>query len=121
MATASACAWLAVTQGSDVRSDARNAAERRAYTARPVVKRPKPDLSRLEFSYLNRFAKSNDDRSEARDVAVNAIRAQYQQFPADILDDVEDFARCFASQFADVLPYYDVIQGYATDRIHSRT
>jgi glycosyltransferase involved in cell wall biosynthesis len=90
-------------------------AERRAYTARPVVKRPKPDLSRLEFSYLNRFAKSNDDRSEARDVAINAIRAQYQQFPADILDDVEDFARCFASQFADVLSYYDVIQGYATD------
>ncbi len=90
-------------------------AERRAYVAPPVVKLPRPDLNRPEFSYLNRFGKGSDNRSGARDAIVSTIRAQYRQFPVDILDDVEGFARNLASQFADVLPYYDVIQGYATD------
>ena len=33
-------------------------AERRANTTRPVVKLPRPDLNRPEFSYLSRFGKA---------------------------------------------------------------
>ncbi len=75
----------------------------------------KSELSRPEFSFLNRFISECDHRSEERDAIIGALRLRYEKFPVQVLDVVEHFARNFASQFADVLPYYDVIQGYATD------
>ena len=68
-----------------------------------------------EVSSLDRFLSGRDQRSEARDVIIRALRLQCEKFPVEILDVVEDFARNLASQFADVLSHYDVIQGYATD------
>jgi glycosyltransferase involved in cell wall biosynthesis len=90
-------------------------AERHRYVTPPVVKLPLPDLDRPEFSYLSRFGEGRDDRSRTRDALVGGLRAQYQKFSVKTLDRVEEFSRHFASQFADVLSYYDVIQGYATD------
>jgi glycosyltransferase involved in cell wall biosynthesis len=88
--------------------------QRRGRVIASTVRLPRPDLSRPEFSYLERFVKDGDP-SKIRDAIVSVIRKQYQKFPVNILDRVEGFARRFASQFADVLSYYDVIQGYATD------
>jgi glycosyltransferase involved in cell wall biosynthesis len=81
----------------------------------PVVKPTRLDLNRPEFSYLARYGKGSENRKEMRDAILRALRAQYEKFPAEILDGVESFTLHVFGQFADVLPYYDVIQGYATD------
>jgi glycosyltransferase involved in cell wall biosynthesis len=83
--------------------------------ARRRYDRSELDLNKPELSFLNQFIPGCDHRSEARDAIIGAVRLQYEKFPVEILDGVEGFAHNLASQFADVLSYYDVIQGYATD------
>jgi glycosyltransferase involved in cell wall biosynthesis len=76
----------------------------------------KPDLiEKPEFRFLEQYGKGNDNRALQREAVLGRVFRQFQQFPADALRTVDVFASTVANQFADVLEYYDVIQGYSTD------
>jgi glycosyltransferase involved in cell wall biosynthesis len=68
-----------------------------------------------EFRFLEQCSEGNDNRALHRATLLDRVLRQFRQFPAEVLRSVDDFASTVANQFADVLEYYDVIQGYSTD------
>jgi hypothetical protein len=72
-------------------------------------------IKKPEFRFLEQYGEVRDNRALLRTAILGRVLRQFRQFPAEVLQSVDDFASTVANQFADVLEYYDVIQGYSTD------
>ncbi len=72
-------------------------------------------IEKPEFRYLEQYGKGEDNRALRRETRLARVLHEFRQFSPEILRTVDAFASTVANEFADVLEYYDVIQGYSID------